>query len=146
MISSQRAAGRELDRGGVDRSAVTTLSGVGSGMSVAIFDAEGGLRRGDRLGGRSGYKRDASSRRVVANREGPVDPSERDSEEVNEEVARRAGAFGVKTVLNAAPARAFETALPELHDILVVNTVKAEMLGSAPVNSRWRMPRRRRSI
>ena len=30
-----------LDRGGVDRSAVATLSGVGSGMSVAIFDAEG---------------------------------------------------------------------------------------------------------
>ena len=30
-----------LDRGGVDRSAVATLQGVGSGMSVAIFDAEG---------------------------------------------------------------------------------------------------------
>ena len=30
-----------LDRGGVDRSAVATLSSVGSGMSVAIFDAEG---------------------------------------------------------------------------------------------------------
>ena len=34
-----------LDRGGVDRSAVTTLSGVGSGMNVAIFDAEGDYGR-----------------------------------------------------------------------------------------------------
>ena len=30
-----------LDRGGVDRSMVSTLEGEGSGMSVAIFDAEG---------------------------------------------------------------------------------------------------------
>jgi sugar/nucleoside kinase (ribokinase family) len=30
---------------GVDRSAVATLSGVGSGMSVAIFDAEGDYGR-----------------------------------------------------------------------------------------------------
>jgi len=30
---------------GVDRSAVATLSGVGSGMNVAIFDAEGDYGR-----------------------------------------------------------------------------------------------------
>jgi ribokinase len=56
-------------------------------------------------------------------------------EEINEDVARRARAFGVKTILNAAPARAFETALPGYVDILVVNALEAEMLGSAPVRS-----------
>ena len=45
------------------------------------------------------------------------------------------GPFGVKTILNAAPARAFETALPGYVDILVVNALEAEMLGSTPVHS-----------
>jgi ribokinase len=56
-------------------------------------------------------------------------------EEINEDVARRARALGVKTILNAAPARAFETALPGYVDILVVNPLEAEMPGSAPVRS-----------
>jgi ribokinase len=51
-------------------------------------------------------------------------------------VARRARAFGVKTILNAAPARPFETALPRFVDILVVNAIEAEMLGTLPVHFR----------
>ena len=39
------------------------------------------------------------------------------------------------TILNAAPARPFETALPGFVDILVVNAIEAEMLGAAPVHS-----------
>ena len=45
---------------------------------------------------------------------------------INEEVARRAQAFGVQTILNAAPARPFETTLPGFIDILVVNAIEAE--------------------
>jgi ribokinase len=123
-----------LDRGGVDRSAVATLSGVGSGMSVAIFDAEGDygavIVSGTNLAISATQARDEllrTAKVLILQNEIP--------EEVNEDVARRAKAFGVKTVLNAAPARAFETALPGYVDILVVNAIEAEMLGSAPVNS-----------
>jgi ribokinase len=123
-----------LDRGGVDRSAVATLSGVGSGMSVAIFDAEGDygavIVSGANLAISATQARDEllrTAKVLILQNEIP--------EEVNEDVARRARAFGVKTVLNAAPARAFETTLPGYVDILVVNAIEAEMLGSAPVNS-----------
>ena len=123
-----------LDRGGVDRSAVATLSGVGSGMSVAIFDAEGDygavIVSGANLAISATQARDEllrTAKVLILQNEIP--------EEVNEDVARRARAFGVKTVLNAAPARAFETALPGYVDILVVNAIEAEMLGSAPVHS-----------
>ena len=123
-----------LDRGGVDRSAVATFSGVGSGMSVAIFDAEGDygavIVSGANLAISATQARDEllrTAKVLILQNEIP--------EEVNEDVARRARAFGVKTVLNAAPARAFETALPGYVDILVVNAIEAEMLGSAPVNS-----------
>jgi ribokinase len=123
-----------LDRGGVDRSAVATLSGVGSGMSVAIFDAEGDygavIVSGANLAISATQARDEllrTAKVLILQNEIP--------EVVNEDVARRARAFGVKTVLNAAPARAFETALPGYVDILVVNAIEAEMLGSAPVNS-----------
>jgi ribokinase len=123
-----------LDRGGVDRSAVATLSGVGSGMSVAIFDAEGDygavIVSGANLAISATQARDEllrTAKVLILQNEIP--------EEVNEDIARRARAFGVKTVLNAAPARAFETALPGYVDILVVNAIEAEMLGSAPVNS-----------
>jgi ribokinase len=123
-----------LDRGGVDRSAVATLSGVGSGMSVAIFDAEGDY--GAVIVSGANLAIDATQARDELLRTAKVLILQNEiPEEVNEDVARRARAFGVKTVLNAAPARAFETALPGYVDILVVNAIEAEMLGSAPVNS-----------
>jgi ribokinase len=107
---------------------------VGSGMSVAIFDAEGDygavIVSGANLAISATQARDEllrTAKVLILQNEIP--------EEVNEDVARRAKAFGVKTVLNAAPARAFETALPGYVDILVVNAIEAEMLGSAPVNS-----------
>ena len=123
-----------LDRGGVDRSAVATLEGVGSGMSVAIFDAEGDygavIVSGSNLSLKPTQAPDdllRSAKVLILQNEIP--------EEVNEDVARRARNFGVKTILNAAPARAFETALPGYVDIVVVNALEAEMLGSAPVRS-----------
>ena len=123
-----------LDRGGVDRSAVATLSGVGSGMSVAIFDADGDygavIVSGSNLSVKPSQAHDEllrSAKVLILQNEIP--------EGINEDVARRARAFGVKTILNAAPARAFETALPGYVDILVVNALEAEMLGSAPVRS-----------
>ena len=123
-----------LDRGGVDRSAVATLPGRGSGMSVAIFDAEGDygavIVSGANLAISATQACDdllRTAKVLILQNEIP--------EAINEDVARRARALGVKTILNAAPARAFETALPGYVDILVVNALEAEMLGSPPVNS-----------
>jgi ribokinase len=123
-----------LDRGGVDRSAVATVQGVGSGMSVAIFDAEGDygavIVSGSNLSIKPTQAHDEllrSARVLILQNEIP--------EEVNEDVARRARQFGVKTILNAAPARTFGTALPGYVDVLVANALEAEMLGSAPVRS-----------
>ena len=41
----------------------------------------------------------------------------------------------MKTILNAAPARAFATSLPGFVDVLVVNAIEAEMLGGGRVSS-----------
>jgi ribokinase len=123
-----------LDRGGVDRSAVATLSGVGSGMSVAIFDAEGDygavIVSGANLVISANQAQDEllrSAKVLILQNEIP--------EEINKDIARRAKQFGVTTILNAAPARAFETTLPGCVDILIVNAIEAEMLGSTPVHS-----------
>jgi ribokinase len=123
-----------LDRAQVDRTAVAMLERVGSGMSVAIFDDDGDYgavivsganlaiaaeQAGDDLLGRAKV--------LVLQNEIP--------EAVNEAVARRARDHGVLTILNAAPARPFETALPDFVDILVVNAIEAEMLGGGAVTS-----------
>jgi ribokinase len=123
-----------LDRGGVDRSAVATLEGVGSGMSIAIFDAEGDYGAVIVSGSNLSLKPTQAHDDLLRSAKVLILQNEI-SEEVNAEVARRARNFGVKTILNAAPARTFETALPGYIDILVVNALEAEMLGSAPVRS-----------
>src|SRR5579863_3746443 len=121
-----------LDRAEVERSAVTTLTGVGSGMSVAIFDDQGDygavIVSGANLAIRAGQASDTllrSAEVLILQNEIP--------EEVNDDVAGRAKRLGVTTILNAAPAREFKTSLPHNIDFLIVNTIEAEMLGSQPV-------------
>jgi ribokinase len=123
-----------LDHGKVDRSAVATLNGVGSGMSVAIFDNQGDygavIVSGANLEIGASQASDnllRSTKVLILQNEIP--------ERINEDVARRAKQLGVTTILNAAPARPFETALASYVDILVVNAIEAEMLGSPPVAS-----------
>ena len=72
-----RAAGRARSR---RRRSLGSRDLVGCGFRHERCDLRRGgrLRRGDCLRGESSHKRDTSSRRVVANREGP-DPPERDS-------------------------------------------------------------------
>ena len=103
-------------------------------MSVAIFDDAGDygavIVSGANLAIRAAQAHDEllrSAKVLILQNEIP--------EMVNEDVARRAREFGVRTVLNAAPARAFGTTLPGYVDILIVNALEAEMLGSTPVQS-----------
>ena len=117
-----------LDRAQVDRTNVAVLSGIGSGMSVAIFDDDGDygavIVSGANLAiapGQAGNELLSQGKVLVLQNEIP--------EVTNEAVARHARDLGLSTILNAAPARPFTTDLPDLVDILVVNAIEAEMLG-----------------
>ena len=123
-----------LDRAKVDRTNVAVLSGIGSGMSVAIFDDDGDygavIVSGANLAiapGHAGIGLLSQGKVLVLQNEIP--------EVVNEVVARHARDLGVTTILNAAPARPFMTSLPHLVDILIVNAIEAEMLGGGDVSS-----------
>lgn len=122
-----------LQTGGVDDAFVSTLPDVGSGMSVAIMDAAGDYAativsganlHADPVGlDDTALWRDASL--LILQNEV--------SDELNIAAARHARARGVRTLLNAAPARALTPDLVALVDILVVNAVEAEMMGADPV-------------
>jgi ribokinase len=123
-----------LDRAKVDRTNVAVLSGTGSGMSVAISDDDGDYGAVTVSGAnlaiaptQAGADLLSRGKILVLQNEIP--------EAVNEAVARQAQELGLTTILNAAPARAFTTSLPDLIDILVVNAIEAEMLGGGDVSS-----------
>lgn len=123
-----------LDRADVDRTNVAMLSGIGSGMSVAIFDDYGDygavIVSGANLviaPGQASAGLLSQGKVLVLQNEIP--------EVVNETVARHARELGLATILNAAPARPFTTSLPDLVDILIVNAIEAEMLGGGNVSS-----------
>jgi len=123
-----------LERAGVERSAVVTIAGAGSGMSVAIFDDGGDygavIVSGANLAIAPDQLNDArlaAAKVLVLQNEIP--------ETVNAALAARAHRHGLTVVLNAAPARDFTTDLPKDVDVLVVNAVEAEMLGGGVVDS-----------
>ena len=128
-----------LDRAQVDRTNVAVLRGIGSGMSVAIFDDDGDygavIVSGANLAiapGQAGNDLLSKGKVLVLQNEIP--------EVVNEAVARHARDLGLPTILNAAPARPFTSGLPDLVDILVVNAIEAEMMGRV-MCLRWKQPR-----
>ena len=123
-----------LDRAGVDRAGVAVLAGLGSGMSVAIFDDEGDygavIVSGANLAivaDQCGEAQLRGSAVLVLQNEIP--------EAINLAAAGVARRLGLLTILNAAPARPFATGLLALVDLLVVNAVEAEMLGGGQVRS-----------
>jgi ribokinase len=123
-----------LDLARVDRSAVAVLESVGSGMSVAIFDDDGDYGAVIVSGANLAITAEQASDELLGRGRVLLLQNEI-PETVNEAVARQARRHGSITVLNAAPARPFETELPDLVDILVVNGIEAEMLGGGHVDS-----------
>ena len=119
--------------GGVEDRFVATLPDVGSGMSVAILDAEGdyaativsgaNLHLDPRGLADDGLWQDVGL--LILQNEVP--------EALNIAAAQQARRRGIRTLLNAAPARALSPELVPLVDILVVNAVEAEMMGADPV-------------
>ena len=123
-----------LARNKVDHRFVKKVSGVGSGMSVAIFDSEGDY--GAVIVSGSNLKLgqadvDASSEAFV---DGAVLVLQNEvPDHANVSAAKAIKIAGGTVVLNAAPARPLSTDLQQLVDVLVVNAIEAEQLAELPV-------------
>jgi ribokinase len=119
--------------GGVDDAFVATLPDVGSGISVAILDAQGDyaatIVSGANLKTDIGTLSDAA---LWQNVDLLILQNEV-SDALNIAAAAQARARGIRTVLNAAPARPLPPELVSKVDLLVVNAVEAEMMGADPV-------------
>ena len=123
-----------LRRNKVDHRFVKKVSGVGSGMSVAIFDSEGDygavIVSGSNLTLGQGDV-DASAEAFIDG--GVLVLQNEVPDHANVSAARAMKAVGGKVVLNAAPARPLSIDLQQLVDVLVVNAIEAEQLAELPV-------------
>lgn len=123
-----------LDRKCVDRRFVRVATGLGSGMSVAIFDAEGDygavIVSGANLA--LGDEDISAAMELLAETSVLVLQNEV-PDAANIAAARAAKAAGSKVLLNAAPARVLPRELIALVDILIVNAIEAELLAQVPV-------------
>lgn len=118
-----------LDAAGVDTRAVTVDRSAGSGMSVAISEAEGDYAAVIVSGVNQALDDADAGRAAAAVRPGGVLVLQNEvPEAANHSAAGRARAAGARVLLNAAPARPFATDLAGLVDLLVVNEVEARML------------------
>ena len=123
-----------LDRAGVERRSVAVLSNLGSGMSVAIVDSTGDyaatIVSGANFGIDAGALRDDELWHGV----GVLVLQNEVPEAINLAAALQAHGRDVTVVLNAAPTRKLSSQLSSLIDVLIVNSVEAEMMGTPPVN------------
>ena len=126
---------RALRGAGVEDGFVTTLSGVGSGMSVAIMDAEGDYAATIVSGANLQSDPAALADPALWHGIGLLILQNEVPEALNIAAAHQAKARGIRTILNAAPARDLSDDLIGLIDLLVVNAVEAEMMGAKPVDS-----------
>ncbi|MEO6301234.1 MAG: PfkB family carbohydrate kinase [Paracoccaceae bacterium] len=122
-----------LQTSGVDHSFVATLPGVGSGMSVAIMDANGDYAATIVSGTNALISPQVLQDAGVWQDVGLLVLQNEIPEEVNIAAAIEARRRGIKTLLNAAPARGMSVQFARLVDILVVNAVEAEMMGAQPI-------------
>lgn len=122
-----------LRAGEVDDAFVATLPGVGSGMSVAILDAEGDYAATIVSGANLHVDPKALADDALWQRVGLLILQNEVPEALNLAAAGQARARGIRTLLNAAPARVLSADLMALVDILIVNAVEAEMMGAGPV-------------
>lgn len=124
-----------LAASGVDHAHVATIAGAGSGMSVALIDPAGDyaatIVSGANLLIAPAGLQDSSVWQDV----GLLVLQNEVPEAVNIAAADAARERGIRTLLNAAPARPTSPEFFGLVDILVVNAVEAEMMGTPPIVS-----------
>jgi len=131
-----RALVANLDRRGVDRNHVRTLGSAGSGMSVAIFDADGDygavIVSGANL---SLGEADVAAAADLLARTGVLVLQNEVPDAANAAMAAAARTAGARVLLNAAPARPLSDVLQRQVDILVVNAVEAADVSGQPVDT-----------
>lgn len=121
-----------LDRAGVDRTRVAVTAGMNSGMSVAIVTSEGDY--GAVIVSAANLAIDAADIEIPATVRVVLLQNEM-PEAANAALAEKARAAGAKIILNAAPARPFETAVRSNLDLMIVNRVEAAMLCDCAVET-----------
>lgn len=126
-----------LDTHGVDTQAVRTVAGEGSGMSVAIFDAEGDYGAVIVSGSNLALGEEDVSAASELFVDGSVLILQNEVPDAANLLAAQAmKKAGGRVVLNAAPARLPSPELAALVDVVVVNAVEAEELAEvSEVNS-----------
>ena len=125
---------QKLRAGGVEDGSVATITGTGSGMSVAIMDRDGDYAATIVSGANLLIDPAALAEEALWDGVCLLILQNEVPEAINLAACRQARARGVRTLLNAAPARNLSLDLTALIDILVVNAVEAEMMGTDPVS------------
>ncbi len=124
-----------LAQGGISSEYVERLEGVATGMSVAIQDAEGDYGAVIVSGANLLISTDVIDNPAVWENAAVLLLQNEVPESLNIVAAMKARSLGLTVCLNAAPARDMSEQFLALVDILVVNTVEAEALGSEAVDS-----------
>jgi ribokinase len=122
-----------LTQGGVDDRFIATIPDVGSGMSVAIVNAAGDYAATIVSGANLHLSGANLANDAAWDGVGLLILQNEVPEAINLEAAQQAHKRAIPTLLNAAPFRALGAEFRALIDILVVNAVEAEMMGTGPV-------------
>lgn len=118
----------------VDNRFIRIVEGVGTGMSVAIFDQDGDYGAVIVSGSNLALGQvdvDAAAELFAGG--GVLILQNEIPDAANVAAARAIRSSGGRVVLNAAPARALSTDLIALVDVIVVNQIEAEQLTRGPV-------------
>ncbi len=123
-----------LEAGGVEASRVARVGHLGSGMSVAIGDAEGDYGAVIVSGANAATATSALADSDLWRDAGILILQNEMPEAVNLAAAGAARHAGVPVCLNAAPFRPLSDAFASLVDILIVNAIEAEQLSGCAVD------------
>ena len=124
---------RALQDGGVDARFLRQVPGVGSGMSVALQDAAGDYAATIVSGANLAIDPTWLAEDAPWDGVGLLVLQNEVPEAVNLAAAEQAARRGIRVILNAAPFRPLSRPVAQLVDILVVNSVEAEMMGTGHV-------------
>ncbi|MGL3608493.1 ribokinase [Rhizobium sp. G187] len=118
----------------VDSRFIRIIDGVGSGMSVAIFDQDGDYGAVIVSGSNLALGQvDVEAAAELFSKGGVLVLQNEIPDAANVAAAQAMRSAGGRVILNAAPARDLSVALMELVDVIVVNQIEAEQLTQGPV-------------
>ena len=124
-----------LEDAGISGEYIAQLDQVETGMSVAIQDAEGDYGAVIVSGANLAIPSDLLEHAALWKNAALLLLQNEVPESLNILAANKARSLGLPVCINAAPARDMSSELLSLIDVLIVNAVEAEALGSNAVNS-----------